>query len=847
MLRKQDLQAVVGDFEEAFHEMCGEKGFFLAVLWYWGHMLRSVPSFIVNFFYWGCVMFRNYLKIALRNIGKHKGYSLINITGLAMGMACCIVILAFVQREFSYDRFHKNADRIYRLCHILKLPVGEKGYATCRASIPPMLAEEFPEIESYVRIKQHRGTITNYKDNRLNINPVFADPSIFKVFTFPLIDVDPETALSEPYSVVITKELAIKYFGDENPIGKFITVDNKLDFQVTGLLQKIPENSHFQFEFLASLESLRGIYPEQMIQRGLLFHNAYFLFTAPSTAREFAAKLSDFVKERFGEQISARRRYFLQPLTSIHLHSDLALELAKNSNVRYSIYLSVLAATIMIIACINFMNLSSARAIVRVKEVGIRKVVGAQRFQLVKQLLSESMLMTVLSLVLAVGFSYFLFPLFNDLMRQNVQFSFLGQPQIMIGLVIITITVGMTSGSYPALFLSAFRPALVLKGMIKSNLPMIILRKALVVFQFTLSVVFIISALVVIKQLVYIRNRDLGFQKENLINISIFKDRTTRDRVELFKTELLKHTNILSAAGCAATPGRDMVYSYAQPEGFTEDEKLEIPIISIDQDFLRTLDIELIVGRNVSPEYSTDEGSAVIINEVAVRRFGWKEPLGKRINLLGYETDAVVVGVVRDFHLESLRREIGPCIFIFDPGKSWQVVVRIAGHDIPATVEYIKKRWHEFSPNYTFWYDFLDQSIEGSYAEEKRFGKVLRFASVFAVLIACLGLFGLSTFDTERRIKEVGIRKVLGASVSGMALLLSKDFIRLVLVANILAWPVAYYFMNKWLQNFAYRFHFTIWIPLSAAFLSLVIAVLTVNFQAIKAARANPVDSLRYE
>ncbi|MFC1725025.1 ABC transporter permease [candidate division KSB1 bacterium] len=837
----------MGDYEEIYNRIRKKEGRIRAVLWYWRQIFQSIIRYLKESTIWSITMLNNYIKIALRNIRKQKLFSFINIAGLAIGMGCCIVIFLFVQSEFIYDKFHENADRIYRLSKYLQLDTGLRGYSTSDSRLGPASKDEFPEVENAVRLIMHRGTITNYKDKRYNIDPVYADKSIFEVFTFPLLKGDPKTALNEPNTVVITEELAGKYFGNEEPIGKTITINNKVDVTVTGILKRVPENSHLHFEFLASFETLKARIGNANYQRSVsAYTHTYLLLKKDVKAEEFEKKLPEFAAKILGEKRAEGRQFFMQPLTSIHLNSELALEFEKNSNIKYSYYLSILAIAIILIACINFMNLSTASSFNRAKEVGLRKVVGASRSQVIKQFLSESIIMSIFAVVIALIIAKLLLPFFNSVSNQNLELNFLKNWGLYSGLFLITLITGLLTGSYPALLISSFQPANVLKGKIRTNFSAVFTRKFLVVFQFGLSITFITGTIVLSTQIKHMQNKNLGFEKDNIVNILFFKDRTMRDRLDTFKDELLKNPNIISTAACGVSPGYDAGWtSSVRPEGFPEDQKFDMSIFCVDQDFFKTFDIQFKDGRTFRK--TTEMENAVVINEEAAKIFGWESTPGKQIFLEMYDTNVAVVGVVKNFHFESMRKEIAPYIFYYSSYGLSEIAARLRPENIKASMDYIEKTWNKFSPNFTFWYDFVDERIDRLYREEMRYRKILNFSTSLTILIAFLGLFGLASFTAEMRTKEVGIRKVLGASISKIIFTLYKDFLVLIIISNAIAWPVSYYIMNRWLQNFAYHINFSLVYPLMAGILSILIAILTVSYQSIKAALANPVESLRYE
>ena len=802
-------------------------------------------------------MIRNYLKIAWRNLKRNKVYSFINIFGLAVGMACCIVIMLFVQDELSYDRFNENSNRIYRITMKRTLPGGREFHSSVSYGVMgPNLVNDFPEVVSAVRIIMYRWFVIEYGDKRLTTDPVFADPSILDIFTFPLIRGDKNTALKDPTSVVVSQELAGKLFGDEDPMGKVITnysIDNKYDLIITGILKNIPYNSHFRFDFLTSIEHLKSRSDERDSR---LTGHTYLLLDNNADPRKLEEKLPDFALKYLGEQRASTWSYFLQPLTSIHLHSDLQLELRKNSNIATSYSLSAVAFLILLIACINYMNLSTARASRRSREVGLRRVVGASRFQLFRQFLGESLLFSFIALLIAVAMATFLLRFFNPLIGKHLSMNFKENMFLYVGLILLSLIVGFLSGSYPALFLSSIRPAEVLKGDLKKGtLFGIFMRKGLVVFQFAVSLVFIIGTIIIFLQLNFVRNKDLGFEKDNIIEIPIFKDKALTQRSELIKGELSQYPNIQEVIVTTGSPGGYGGWAeQCIPEGYSEDNPVEMNVLRTGEDLFDFFRIDIVEGRDFSREITTDADSAIIINEMAVKKLGWKFPVGKQIkgeefvsksNKTGLVT---IIGVVKDFHNGPLHEEIKPSIYTFSPEEHSTVYLRVRPENVQETIAFLEKKWRELPTHLMFFYRFMDDSLEiFLYRKDREVGKVFTFSSILAIVLACLGLFGLASFTAERRIKEIGIRKVLGASISNIVLLLSKDFSRLVLIANIIGWPIGYYVMHRWLQNFAYRIGISWWIFILAALVVFGITLLTISYQSLKAANTNPVDTLRYE
>ena len=785
-------------------------------------------------------MIKSDLVVALRAIKRFKLYSFIKILGLALGIACSLIIFLFVQHELSYDRFHEKADRIFRLEMTLKLPIGEKPYSIINSDLATALKAEFPDVENAVRL-QDRQELVGYKENRFQAKIHLADPSFFNIFTFPLIHGDSGTALREANTAVLTEDMARKLMPSEDPMGKVIRINNKTDFLVTGLMKNIPVNSHIQTDLLLSFSSLKG-----MTNEDWTLCYVYLLLRDEKAAGRLQSLLPGFIQKRQGEKAAEKYKYFLKPLTSVYFHADPIFDPGnKKSEARYSYYLAFLGLFIMFLAVVNYINLTTANAFKRMKEVGVRKVIGADRGQIVRQFLVESMLLSFAALAVAVCLAEMILPFFNRLADRTLDIDLAGNPGLYLGMLGILVLVGLASGIYPALLLSSLRTAETVKGKAGMRFRNFSLRRFLVVFQFAVCILFLVGTAVAVRQLRYVLRKNPGFSKENVVmtNISPMKE-----RAEAFKNELLANPEIQSVSLAAVTPGVDFNWSsLVLPEGFAGDDAIKIPVFSVDPDYFNTIGVPLAEGRGFL-EGKADQGRAAIINQQAAKKFGWTSPLGKRLTLpADDDKEVIVVGVVKDFNLESLHKDIAPYVFTCADESSWEAMIRVRAEKFPGTVDFIKNTWRKFAPNDIFEIRFLDEQIALEYREDERTRKILTFAAVLAVSIACLGLFGLAAYAAESRKKEIGIRKVLGASTAGLIMLLGKEFFHSVLAANLIAWPAAYYLMHRWLQNFAFRVPLGVWSFLLAAALALGIAFLTVSYQSIRAAHANPVESLRYE
>ena len=818
-------------------------------------------------------MFKNYLKIALRNIRKHKGYSFINIAGLAIGMAVCILILMFVRGELSYDTHHEHKDRIYRIERQWFAADGSVRSELCSVapSFVPLLEEEFPEMEHVVRMFGSGDTLITFGENNfVEERLYFAEHDIFDVFTIPVIVGNQQTALKNPNSIVLSESMVQKYFGDEDPMGKVMKVDSsREDFQVTGVMKDVPENSHIHFDFLASFITLKGRYPYYRDGSDYFFGSTnfsdnvtytYMRLAGDADSREVAARIPGFIDRHLPTYESESGDIFypsqwnnliLRKVTDIHLHSHTNNELEANSDIRYVTLFTLIAVFILIIACINFMNLSTARAVKRAREVGLRKVVGANRRLLAAQFLGESLLFALLAMALALALVSILLPYFSAFSGQELSLGLLTNAVgflILAGVFLIT---GLAAGLYPAVYLSAYKPATILRGELTRGTRGAIMRKVMVVFQFAISAALIISVGVVFKQMRFLQNANLGFQRENIVMIP--SDRVVQQNWLEIKNELLKNPRILAATLSKRAPsGRllDAPGFRAEINGEMGDGSFSMPHNRVEHDFFKTYGMKIVAGRDFSIDYPTDENEAFIINETAVRRLGLKSPedaVGLPLETKAPNLSGRVIGVVADFNYESMHHEIVPLLTYIRLDQTNTVSLRIAAGNIQETIAYVQGIWDRFHPGYPVSYTFLDDRLNALYRNEARMMEMFGYFSMLAIFIACLGLFGLASFTTEQRTKEIGVRKVLGATVSKIIILLSREFAKWVLVANIIAWPIAYIALDKWLDNFAYRVSIGWMTFLLTAVLTSIIALLTVGYQSVKAALANPADSLRYE
>ncbi|MEJ2637421.1 MAG: ABC transporter permease [Calditrichia bacterium] len=781
--------------------------------------------------------------------------------GLAIGIACCILILLYVQDELNYDRYNENAGQIYRIA--LEGRVGD-NQINAAVTCPPLaqaLMQEFPEVLQAARIDLNNNMLIRYQDKAFNETRFYwADSNIFKIFTIPLLQGDPQKALAQPHTIVITKDMAAKYFGNEDPIDKFLIFEDGTPYRVTGVAQNCPRNSHFHYDFLAAMHSRDDLRDDLWLNNRLY---TYILVKEGTPQAQLQAKMADIVNKYVGPELETamgvpfdkmlasggKYRFVLQPLLNIHLHSDLMGELEANSDIRYIYIFSIIAVFILLIACFNFMNLATARSANRAREVGIRKVMGSNRPQLIRQFIIESILLTFIAVILAMGIVELMLPLFNNLAGKQLETSYFGNWLSLLGLAGVVIFVGLLAGSYPAFYLASFQPVSVLKGKLSKGTRGAAFRSMLVVFQFAISIILFISTFLVHDQLMYIQNKKLGFNKDHVV--VIHRAWALGRQVDAFKTAITQNTNIISAGGSTALPGNGPYgASVYKPEGGTLNEQYLISPTTGDYDYAKTLDLTLKEGRFFSREISTDTLS-VVLNETAVKTLGLKDPLNQRVILMGPTPEQSqtfkVIGIIEDFNFESLHQIIRPLAIHLQPYDCRFMNVRIRPENIQATLSFLEKQWKTLVPDKPFDYTFLSEDYAKQYQAEQHTGKIFTAFSVLAIFIACLGLFGLASFTAEQRTKEIGVRKVLGASVPNLILLLSREFTKWVVIANIIAWPAAYFAMNHWLQNFAYRIHPGFTAFFISAILALLISLATVSYQAIKAATANPVKSLRYE
>lgn len=802
-------------------------------------------------------MLKNYLKISLRNLANSKAYSLINVLGLAIGLTCCLLIMLYVKQELTFDQFHENAERIYRIGVENTYPDRVSYYSQTPAPLAPAFRLDYPEIEHLTRVYFAMPLLMSAADKRIiESDVIFAEKDFFNIFTFPVIAGDPHDLLAEPDAIVLTKSMAHKYFGDENPVGRVLRCNNKYDFKVKAVVADVPVTSHFDFDCVISFEALNeDLFGVTLDQWGAYVDNyTYYLKPEHLDVAEFEQRVAAFVKKHAPTRPNLTRKLFFQPLTDIHLYAHNQDEIRENNYVSTLITISAIGFFILLIACINFMNLSTARSTRRAKEVGVRKVLGAVRPQLVAQFLGESLFVVMASTALSLMLAELALPYFSQLIGREIDFVFRENRVILAALIVLTIVVGLVSGLYPALVLSGFRPVAVVKGLKSSDgnskWPLYF-RKALVVTQFAISIILLFGALVLEKQLRYALSADLGFKREQTVVISMFEEETA-DKYEPIKRALLQHPNVLQATAAFRAPIANNVFdTSAYPKGYDGDERFNVQMNFVDFDFVENYGIELLAGRNFSPEFATDLKEAFVINETLARRLGAREPqqvLGTKLPIGINGITGTVIGVVEDFHISSMHEPIQPLVMMHWPGLFNQISVTIRPANMSETIAFLEETWKKHEPAYPFKYEFLDDTIRSQYESVEQTLQMVKTFSGIAIFIACLGLFGLSAFMAEQRTKEIGVRKVLGASVRNIVALLSKDFVKLVLVAGIVAAPIARMIMDGFLDEyFAYRISADWITAFWALMLALAVALLTVSYQAMRTALLNPVETLRYE
>ena len=810
-------------------------------------------------------MFKNYIIVAWRNLLKNKTFSLLNIVGLAVGLACFILIAMYVMDELSYDKHNEKADRIYRINSDIRFGGNDLRLAVCSDPMGATLKKDYPQVEQFVRIYNSNGSKMLKKGTAFieETKVAHADSTIFDVFTLPMIAGNPKTALSEPNTVVISKSAAEKYFGTVDAIGKGIEANDEKHtvYKVTAVIKDMPQNAHFNYDFIFSMDNVEYGWGN------FLSHNfqTYVLLQPGTDYKAFNKNFKQIIDKYILPQAKQlmqinsmedfartgnKLEYSLMPMLDIHLYSDRFPELGVNSNIQYVYIFSAVALFILLIACVNFMNLSTARSSNRAKEVGIRKVLGTGKKSLIGQFLTESTLMVFIGLLLAIGLVWLSIGYFNNIAGKTLSITMLLQPGYLLFLLLIPVVTGVLAGLYPAFFLSSFQPIAVLKGRTGKAFNRSNFRSALVIFQFFTSIVLIIGTIVVFKQLNYIQNAKIGFNKDQMLIVN--GTWALNNKADAFRNEVAKMSGVKASSFAGYLPVSNSSRNdntFSTEAVMNEKNGFNMQVWNVDYDYIPVMGMEVLRGRNFSKEYGSDS-TAIIINEAAAKMLGFDDPVGKKLYTSGGNDNEVIsytiVAVVKNFNYESLRKNVGPLSMRLGYNK-WATAFKVSATDVTALIKNIETTWKSMAPDMPFSYQFLDESFDNMYRAEQRVGKVALSFALLAIFIACLGLFGLAAYMAEQRTKEIGVRKVLGASVTSITALLSKDFVKLVCIASLIAFPVAWWAMSTWLRDFAYRVNISWWVFALAGFIALLIAVLTVSSHAIKAALTNPVKSLRNE
>lgn len=857
-VKEQFIEEIEGDMEEIFLSNIEQMSIGKARRLYTWDMIKLFrPVLLKNWkaspTFYQYAMYKNYYKIAWRNLVKKKAYSFINIFGLGLGIACCLLIFMYVQDELSYDNYHSKKDRIYRVTQ--SDSEDDPFWVWGNAPVGAALKNDFPEIEKVVQFSGRADILLTHEDNTYQEEGVFfMDSTVFDVFSWKLLKGNPRTALTEPYSIVLTESTARKYFGDRDPLGQILKGSesagrsNPGEYTVTGIIEDVPHNSHFRFNVLLSMSTFRKARPDVFEAWGYVDFYTYFLVNDKFNEATFKSKIPDFLK-RHREYPESKYVIRIEPLKDVYLGTTAERQPGETGSLSNIYVFSIIGMFILLIAMINFMNLSTARSMERGKEVGIRKSIGADRRSLIYQFLGESLIVVILSTFIALGLVWLAVPHMVGFTGKELHIeSFMtwNTASVLVGIMLL---IGLLSGSYPAFVLSRFNPVLILKGITTSGAGGGSLRKALVVFQFTLSITLIAGTMIVYFQMSHLLDKDLGFDKEQMLVVDYNYDGEVNAKSEVLKAELDKNPSILSVAFSRSVPGSYFPHAGTEieaPDG--EMRSIAQPIFQVGMDFITHFGLKLVAGRTYSRAHPSDSSQALIINEATARQYGYTNPadaVGKKFRQWGRE--GTVIGVVKDFNFESLHRNIAPLTLPFEPYASRYLSIKVKSENIGETIKAVGEVWRRLVPHRPFLYSFLDDDFNKQYQADFMFRRLFTTFSCLAIFIACLGLLGLATYTAERRTKEIGIRKVLGADLKSIVTLLSKDFLMLVVIAIVLATPLSWYAMNKWLEGFAYRMEIHPWIFILAGCVALFVAVVTISYQSIKSAVMNPVSSLRSE
>ncbi|MFC1725710.1 ABC transporter permease [candidate division KSB1 bacterium] len=847
---------IVADSTDLYDITFKNAGKLKANLWLFRQVLLSMIHYFKFRIYWSIIMFRNYLKIAMRNIGRNKSYSFINITGLCLGIASCLLILAYVNFEFSFDKYHRNANRIYRFAASGTQYGDEYSVAGIPALASEYLSNNIPEIENITRFAKPRFDTYRYKDRQYRENGMlYADNSVFEIFDFKLIEGDPGKALEAPYTIVLTAETAVKYFGREDPVGKKIRCRESFDLTVTGIIKKVPVNSHLQFDGLISMETVKKVFMHRYESPNHFEFYTYLLMKEGYNIKTLESKLTGFFNEQFGDFLNPLGRklgVLMQPLTSIHLRSNLLYDTPGNVNILYIYGLLTGAVFILLIASVNYVNLSTVRLSRRAKEIGMRKVLGAFKEQIAVQFFGESVFSVFIAFILSIVLVIIAFPHLQQLSGYNLNISFLKDPMLLFESFLILLFISFAASWYPSFFISGFKPVNTLKGVLAKGKRRSIVRNSLVVFQFLISISLIIVTLGVFNQIDFLKTKGFGFDKELLLYAPVYTDdmgfgsEKVDKWVSSIKGELHALTGVSNASFSVNIPGEFYYTLPFVPEGLPLEKSFKAIRYDVEDNFLNTLGINIISGRGFLKEFKNDRDHSFIINETAAKLCGWENPVGKKLKGEDGAQTWTVVGVAEDFNARSLHDEMDPIVFSNFPHFHY-IVIRIKPENINNTLTQIKNVWDRFEPAHPFEYMFMDEKIDNLYNSEVKLERIVRVFTLLAVIISCLGIFGFISYITEQRTKEIGIRKTFGASAFNIVNIFVKNLAVWVIIANILAFPIGYYITNRWLENFAYRINVGWKIFILSGLTAFMLAMLTVVFQTVRAAAANPVDSLRDE
>ncbi len=871
--RTDDELSLIGDFEEEYNRRSDEDGAFYAWIWYWLNTLLSVPKFLRYSLYRSTAMLRNYIKIALRNISRHKGFSLINIFGLSVGMACCMVIFLYVVSELNYDKHHDGYERIFRIGEHRIVPVGEFRSPLVSLAVAPAMQRDFPQIEYIASIVHLSNGLVAKDELQLYEDRIFyAGQSLFNIFKVDFLYGDPENTLERPLTAVITRQMAEKYFGEVNALGKIIQIKDPrflrrgqsepepVDYEITGIIEDLPSNTHFKFDIIASDAVYRGTkYTEEWDNHSAYTYVKLRQGVDPSEFEEqirmLAYKYYGDALNRFGQ----KRYYFIQAVTDIHFHSNLQGaslqtlqgELEPPGNLMYIYVYSAVGFLILLIGCMNFMNLSNARSIYRAKEVGLRKVVGAKRSQLIRQFLGESLIITLLSLAAGIFLVQALLPLFNQMAGTNLQFEGLLQPSVLFAVAGLVVFVGIFAGGYPAFVLTAFKPNIMLKGSVGAGNRGSMILKILVLGQFVISIFFTITTVTVYQQLNFMKGQKLGFEKNCKLVIPFRGNRNIRKNIENLKNEFFEYSGVTDVTVSSTVPGRFVMTNWVRFPRETAFENRTVNFLACDDNFFEVFRIETIAGRPFQ-QGRNDKNDSFVINESAAKILGFTSPheaVGKRITEAFSQHEKTIVGVTRDFHFRGMQNVVEPLVMEYS-GLSFlynNLSLTLIPDKLNDTVNIVKTKWEEIYPGIPYEGFFLDEDFDMQYRTEGQVAEILGLISILGLIIACLGLFGVTSFIVRQKYREIGIRKVLGATVIHIMKLISAEFIILVIIAIIISVPAAYYVMNKWLQEFAYRISPGITTFGIAGFVALSLSAFTVNIKVLRAAQFDPVESIRHE